>query len=187
MTRFSWVAWGLLVVVLDLPLRGWDVLPDLVGYVWLVLGLAGSADVAFSFVRARAAAAAGIPVWVATGTPLVASTSRGTELDVTVVVLLTAVLLDIVVLAAICHQLAAGVGRVLGDDDPGLAGSTRRLRIGAIAAGAAGVVSIGLLAGAPSLFVVGQLALVVLGVLTTVLVYRVARSGRLEPAEPQRR
>ncbi|MGL4175128.1 MAG: hypothetical protein ACRCSN_03545 [Dermatophilaceae bacterium] len=186
MTRFSWAAWGLLVVVLDLPFGRWDVLPDLVGYVWLILGLAGGADVAFAFVRARAAAAAGIPVWVATGTPLVANTSRGTVLDVTVVVLLTAILLDIVVLAAICHQLAAGVERALGDDDPGLAGSTRRLRIGAIAAGVAGAVGIGVYTSAPPLFALGQLALVVLGVLTTVLVYRVARSGRLEPAEPQR-
>ena len=41
MTRFSWAAWGLLVVVLDLPLLGWDVLPDLVGYAWLfVIGAA---------------------------------------------------------------------------------------------------------------------------------------------------
>ncbi|MGL5815988.1 MAG: hypothetical protein ACRCYR_00385 [Phycicoccus sp.] len=186
MTRFSWAAWGLLVVVLDLPLGGWDVLPDLVGYVWLVVGLGGGADVAFPFVRARAAAAAGIPVWVATGTPVVASTSRGTELDVTVVVLLTSVLLDVVVLAAICHQLAAGVERALGDDDAGLAGSTRRLRIGAFAAGALGVLGIGLYASAQPLFALGQLALIVLGVLTTVLVYRVARSGRLEPAEARR-
>ena len=43
MPRFSWAAWGLLVVVLDLPLLGWDVLPDLVGYVWLFIGLAGGA------------------------------------------------------------------------------------------------------------------------------------------------
>ena len=43
MPRFAWAAWGLLVVVLDLPLLGWDVLPDLVGYVWLFIGLAGGA------------------------------------------------------------------------------------------------------------------------------------------------
>ena len=70
MTRFAWAAWGLLVVVLDLPLAGWDVLPDIVGYAWIVIGLAGAAAVHPAFVRARAAAAAGIPVAVVTGTPL---------------------------------------------------------------------------------------------------------------------
>jgi hypothetical protein len=187
MTRFSWAAWGLLVVVLDLPLSGWDVVPDLVGYVWLVLGLTGGAAVALPFARARAAAAAGIPVWVATGTPLVAGTSPGTELDTTVVVLLTAVVLDAVVLAAICHQLSSGVDRALGDSDPSVAAWTRRLEVGALAAGAVGVIGVGLYASAPTVFGLGQLALVVLGLLTTVLVYRVARSGRLDAARGQRR
>src|SRR6476619_4181845 len=69
MPRFSWAAWGLLVVVLDPPLLGWDVLPDLVGYVWLVIGLSGGAVVHPALARARAAAAAGIPLALITGTP----------------------------------------------------------------------------------------------------------------------
>ena len=54
---------------LDLPLLGWDVLPDLVGYVWLFIGLAGGAALHPGFARARAAALVGIPVSVITGTP----------------------------------------------------------------------------------------------------------------------
>lgn len=180
MTRFAWAAWGLLVVVLDLPLRGWDVLPDVVGYAWLVVGLAGGAAHAFPFARARAAAAAGIPVWVATGTPLVAGRSPGTELDGTVIALFTAVVLDAVVLATICHQLASGIDHVLGGEDPGVAAWARRLRMAAIGAGLVTALGVGLFVAARPLFLVGQLALVVVGLLTTVLVYRVARSGDLE-------
>src|SRR4249919_528750 len=69
MPRFAWAAWGLLVVVLDLPLAGWDVLPDLVGYVWLFLGLAGGAALHPGFARVRAAALVGNPVSTITGTP----------------------------------------------------------------------------------------------------------------------
>ena len=100
MTRFAWAAWGLLVVVLDLPLLGWDVLPDVVGYAWMVIGLAGAAEAHEAFVRARAAAAAGIPVALVSGTPLF-NDQYGVEWG--------AAFAGILVFVTVVHQLATGI------------------------------------------------------------------------------
>lgn len=45
MLPLQWVAWGLLLVVVDLTLGGWDVLADPVGWVVVLVGLAQLGDV----------------------------------------------------------------------------------------------------------------------------------------------
>ena len=172
MPRFSWAAWGLLVVVLDLPLVGWDVLPDLVGYVWLFIGLAGGALLHPGFARARAAALVGIPVSVITGTPFTNS-QTGVEWGAA----FAGVLVNVVVL----HQL----GTAIRDLDPVQGDSDQRrwangIRIAAPIAG--GVQAV--------LYILGLLALVVVGIIAVVLLHRVNRAGWLDtltpatPAEP---
>ncbi len=120
-----WVAWGLLVVVVDLPLAGWDVLPDLVGYAWVIIGLAGAASVHPAFVRARAAAVVGIPVWAVLGTPLFAAPRFGT-------LLLTALTVEIVVVTLLVHQLCTGILATAPADDPDSARWARILRVAAL-------------------------------------------------------
>jgi hypothetical protein len=175
MTRFAWAAWGLLVVVLDLPLLGWDVLPDVVGYVWLVVGLSGASQQ--TFIRARAAAAAGIPVALVTGTPLFVD-----QLGI----VWGALFVEVLVTVALLHQLATGIRDLApeegGDDARRWA---HRIRIAAPVAGLVRLVGlVGLGAGLGLAFVLGQLALVVVGIVTVVLAHRVDRAGWLAPAEP---
>ncbi|GAA4400345.1 hypothetical protein GCM10023168_08990 [Fodinibacter luteus] len=175
MTRFAWAAWGLLVVVLDLPLLGWDVLPDVVGYAWLVIGLAGAAQVHPAFVRARAAAAAGIPVALVTGTPLFVDQAG---------VVWGAVFVEVLVTVLLLHQLATGIrdlAPVDGDSD------TRRwsggIRVGAPVAGLVRLVGlVGLSTPLGPLYALGYLGLVVVGIVTVVLVHRVQRAGWLAGA-----
>ena len=138
MPRFAWAAWGLLVVVLDLPLLGWDVLPDLVGYVWLFIGLAGGAALHPGFARARAAALVGIPVSVITGTPFTNS-STGVEWGAA----FAGILVNVVVL----HQL----GTAIRDLDPVEGDSDQRrwangIRIAAPIAGGVQLVGLVLIA-----------------------------------------
>ncbi len=174
MTRFVWTAWGLLVVVLDLPLAGWDVLPDLVGYVWVVIGLAGGAAVAPEFVRARAAAAVGVPVAVVTTTPLLADRDA---------VVFVALLLEAAVMAVLIHQLCTGLLRTAPESEQEGVRWASALRIAAPVAGLLMAVGIGLYATPVGLlYPIGFLAFIIIGVLTVVLTYRVHRAGWLEPA-----
>jgi hypothetical protein len=172
MPRFSWAAWGLLVVVLDLPLRGWDVLPDLVGYAWLLIGLAGGAALHPGLARARAAALVGIPVSLITGTPLFLD-----QQGIAWGGLFSEILLTVVIL----HQLATAIR----DLDPAVGDSDQRrwangIRIAAPVAG--GLELVGLVlwrtAFAP-IYGAGYLAMVVVGIITVVLLHRVNRAGWL--------
>ena len=175
MPRFSWAAWGLLVVVLDLPLLGWDVLPDLVGYAWLFIGLAGGALLHPGFARARAAALVGIPVSVITGTPFTDS-STGVEWGAA----FAGVLVNVVVL----HQL----GTAIRDLDPVEGDSDQRrwangIRVAAPIAGAVQLVGLVLISTVLAIFyVIGLLALVVVGIVAVVLLHRVNRAGWLATA-----
>jgi hypothetical protein len=178
MTRFSWAAWGLLVVVLDLPFFGWDVLPDLVGYAWLFVGLAGGAAVHPGLARARAATLVGIPASVITGTPL---TDDSNPIE------WTGAFVGILVMVVVLHQLATAVR----DLDPAVGDSDHRrwangIRIAAPVAG--GVQLVGLVALSTVLavlYVIGLLALVVVGIITVVLLHRVSRAGWLTDAAPE--
>jgi hypothetical protein len=175
MPRFSWAAWGLLVVVLDLPLLGWDVLPDLVGYVWLFIGLAGGQALHAGFARARAAALVGIPVSVITGTPLT---------DTVISVEYGAAFAGILVTVVVLHQLATAIR----DLDPVEGDSDQRrwaggIRIAAPIAGGVQLLGLVLIATVLAIFyVIGLLALVVVGIITVVLLHRVNRAGWLAPA-----
>ena len=177
MPRFAWAAWGLLVVVLDLPLLGWDVLPDLVGYVWLFIGLAGGAALHPGFARARAAALVGIPVSVITGTPFTNS-STGVEWGAA----FAGILVNVVVL----HQL----GTAIRDLDPVAGDSDQRrwangIRIAAPIAGGVQLVGLVLIATVLAiLYVLGLLALVVVGIIAVVLLHRVNRAGWLDTLTP---
>ena len=175
MTRFSWAAWGLLVVVLDLPFFGWDVLPDLVGYAWLFIGLAGGAAMHPALARARAAALVGIPAAVVTGTPI---TDDSNPIE------WTGALVGILVMVVVLHQLATAVR----DLDPAVGDSDHRrwadgIRVAAPVAGGIQLVGlVGLATLLAVLYVIGLLALVVVGIVTVVLLHRVNRAGWLAPA-----
>lgn len=172
MTRFVWTAWGLLVVVLDLPLAGWDVLPDIVGYAWVIVGLAGGAAVAPEIVRARAAAVVGVPVALVTNTPLFADQAT---------VVFVALLLEAAVMALLIHQLCTGMLDVAPDDESDTVRWAPVLRIAALVAG--GVMAVGVVFYTTPVglfYLVGLLAFVVIGVLTVVLTYRVHRAGWME-------
>jgi hypothetical protein len=183
MPRFSWAAWGLLVVVLDLPLAGWDVLPDLVGYIWLFIGLAGGALLHPGFARARGDAPGVGPVSVITGTPFTNS-QTGVEWGAA----FAGILVNVVVL----HQL----GTAIRDLDPVKGDSDQRrwangIRIAAPIAGGIQLVGLVLIGTVLALFyVLGLLALVVVGIIAVVLLHRVNRAGWLDtlapatPAEP---
>jgi hypothetical protein len=177
MTRFSWAAWGLLVVVLDLPLLGWDVLPDLVGYAWLFVGLSGGQLLHPAFARARAAALVGIPVWVVTGTPL---TDRSNPVE------WVGAFLGIVVMVVVLHQLATAVR----DLDPTTGDSdTRRwaggIRVGALVAGAVQLTGlVGIATVLAVFYVIGLLGLVVVGIIGVVLLHRVNRAGWIATSTP---
>ena len=174
MPRFSWAAWGLLVVVLDLPLLGWDVLPDIVGYAWLFVGLAGGAALHPGFARARAASLVGIPAAVITGTPL---TNGSNPIE------WTGAFVGILVNVVVLHQLATAVR----DLDPTVGDSDHRrwangIRIAAPVAGGTQLVGLVLITSvAAILYVVGLLALVVVGIIAVVLLHRVNRAGWLAP------
>ena len=175
MTRFAWAAWGLLVVVLDLPLLGWDVLPDVVGYAWVVIGLAGGAALHPAFARARAAAAAGIPVALVTGTPLFVH-QQG--------IVWGALFAEVLLTAVILHQLATGIR----DLDPTVGDSDQRRWAGGIRAAApvAGLLQmVGLVLWRTSFATVyglGFLVMVIVGIVTVVLLNRVNRAGWLATA-----
>ncbi len=100
MQRFAWAPWGLLLVVLDLRVGLWDVLPDVVGYVWLVVALAGAERVARPFLLARSAAMVGIPASLVTGTP-VGSVSRP--------LLIAALVVGALAFGLVLYGLATGV------------------------------------------------------------------------------
>ena len=183
MPRFAWAAWGLLVVVLDLPLVGWDVLPDLVGYVWLFIGLAGGAALHPGFARARAAALVGIPVSVVTGTPVTTASSASSGEPPSPASWSS---------SSSCTSSVT----VIRDLDPVAGDSDQRrwangIRVAAPIAGAVQLVGLVLIATVLAiLYVIGLLALVVVGIIAVVLLHRVNRAGWLDtltpatPAEP---
>ncbi len=172
MSRFAWAAWGLLVVVLDLPLLGWDVLPDVVGYVWIVIGLGGAAEMHEAFVRARAAAAAGVPVALVSGTPLF-NDLYGVEWG--------AAFAGILVFVTVVHQLATGIRDRAPEGDSDIGIYTRGIRIAAPAAGVVQLVGLVAISTALApLYFLGLLGLVVVGIVTVVLVHRVNRAGWLD-------
>ena len=177
MPRFSWAAWGLLVVVLDPPLLGWDVLPDLVGYVWLVIGLSGGAVVHPALARARAAAAAGIPLALITGTPYT-DTMGGVEWG--------ARFADVLVVVTVMHQVATAIR----DLDPVQGDSDQRrwangIRIAAPLAGLVELIGLVLIrTNLRPLYDLGALTLIFVGIVSVVLFYRVDRSGWLAAPSP---
>jgi hypothetical protein len=174
MSRFVWAAWGLLVVVLDLPLFGWDVLPDIVGYLWLVVGLGGATHMAFA--RARAAAAAGVPVALVTGTPLFVGQDG---------IIWGAVFIEILLTVLILHQLATAISDLAPDGDQDARRWARGIRIGAPAAGVIRLIGlVGLATSLGALYALGYLGLVAVGIVTVVLMHRVNRSGWLDLAPP---
>ncbi|MBM6400588.1 hypothetical protein [Phycicoccus sonneratiae] len=186
MQRFPWAPWGLLLVVLDLRIGSgvalWDVLPDVVGYVWLVVALTGAQGVARGFVLARSAALVGVPVSLVTGTPL---QSVGQPL------LVAALVVQAVVFAGVLYGLVTGVQEAAAGH-PDVQRWGPRLRVAAL------VVGVLLLLADPSIFLVtsdsplaapvtllwlaARLAEAVVGVLTVVMVFRVARAGALTTA-----
>jgi hypothetical protein len=176
MTRFPWAAWGLLVVVLDLPLYGWDVLPDLVGYAWVFYGLTGAAAVHPAFVRARAAAVAGAPLSLGTGTPRFAGSQWAP-------VLFAGFLLAAIAFVVVVHQVLTGLLAVAPDDAADTLRWAAPLRTAVLVTGA--VVVIGIVAVATPVgiaYPVGVLANVLVGILTVVLLHRVARAGWIASA-----
>ena len=176
MTRFAWAAWGLLVVVLDLPLLGWDVLPDVVGYAWVVIGLAGGPQLHPAFARARAAAAAGVPVAVVTGTPLFLDYQG---------VAWGALFAEILVSVALLHQLATGIRDLAPEGDSDERRWAKGVQVGALVAG--GVKLVGLVAYATPLgllYPLGVLGLVIVGIVAVVVLHRVNRAGWLATATP---
>ena len=176
MTRFAWAAWGLLVVVLDLPLFDWDVLPDLVGYAWIVIGLAGGAALHPAFARARAAAAAGIPVAVVTGTPWFIE-QQG--------VVWGALFAEVLVSVALLHQLATGIRELAPDGDSDERRWGKGVQVGSLVAGAVKLVGlVGYATPLGLLYPLGVLALVVVGIVAVVLLHRVHRAGWLSEAAP---
>ncbi len=52
-SRFGQFFWGLLLVVLDFRINNFDLLPDLVGYIVIMLGCAGLNGVSANFSKAR--------------------------------------------------------------------------------------------------------------------------------------
>lgn len=181
MQRFAWAPWGLLLVVLDLRVgsdnASWDVLPDVVGYVWLVVALAGAERVARPFLLARSAALVGIPASIVTGTP-VAGVSRP--------LLVAALVVGALAFALVLYGLVSGVLEVAADH-PDVQRWAPRLRTAAIVVGALLVIadpavflvtSTSALAGPVTvLWLAGRLAEAVVGVLTVVLLQRVTRAG----------
>lgn len=171
MTRFAWAAWGLLVVVLDLPLYGWDVLPDVVGYAWIVIGLAGGAAMHPAFVRARAASAAGIPVALITGTPLF-DEMNGVKYG--------GVFAGILVFVAVVHQLATAIRDLAPDGDQDARRWAHGIRVAVPVAGLVQLVGlVGISTALAPIFFLGVLALVIVGIVAVVLVHRVNRAGWL--------
>lgn len=177
MPRFAWAAWGLLVVVLDLPLLGWDVLPDLVGYAWLFVGLAGGAALHPGFARARAAAVVGIPASVVTGTPLFLGQDP---------VLFAGLFVEVLVAVVLLHQLATAIR----DLDPAVGDSDQRrwangIRIAAPVAGVVELVGLVLARGSlRPIYGLGVLAMAVVGIIAVVLLHRVNRAGWLDTLTP---
>jgi hypothetical protein len=183
MPRFPWAAWGLLVVVLDLRVGLWDVIPDVVGYLWVVIALAGAEHVARPFLLARSAALAGALASLVTGTPL-----QSASLALTV----AACVVQAAAFGVVLYGLTSGLLETAPEDDGETARWARPLRTAAVALGVLLVVvdpSVYLvstgssLAGAVTvLWLVARLAEAVIGVLTVVLLNRVARTGRLSTA-----
>ena len=179
MPRFSWAAWGLLVVVLDLPLLGWDVLPDLVGYVWLVHRPGRGRSPAPGASRGP-----GRLRW--SGIPVVRHHRHSLHRQPTGVewgAAFAGILVNVVVL----HQL----GTAIRDLDPVEGDSDQRrwangIRIAAPHRGRRAARRPGA-HRAPCcaiLYVVGLLALVVVGIIAVVLLHRVNRAGWLDTPEP---
>lgn len=174
MPRFGWVSWALLLVVLDLYVGLWDVVPDVVGYAVLVAGLAGAAGADPAFRRARTAATVGIPVALVTGTPLS---------QVNLLLAWVAATLEVVVLVVVIHQLCTGVLRSAPEDDEDARRWATRLRVGAVVLAVVGLLALGGAAtGLGVLLLLNQLVVAVVGVLTVLLMQRVARAGWLAPA-----
>lgn len=123
MSRFVWAAWGLLVVVLDLPLFGWDVLPDIVGYLWLVVGLGGATRMAF--------ARAGLPRLPVCRLP----SSRAHRCSSARTASSGAVFIEILLTVLILHQLATAISDLAPDGDQDARRWARGIHIGAPAAG----------------------------------------------------
>ncbi len=133
-----------------------------------------SAAVHPAFVRARAAAAAGIPTAVVTGTPL---------FDEQYGVTWGATFIGILVVTGVMHQLATGIRDLEPDNDSDLRIYTRGIRIAAPAAAAVQLVGlIGISTVLAPLYFLGLLALVVVGIVAVVLVHRVNRAGWLATA-----
>ncbi|HMM94629.1 MAG: hypothetical protein IE926_09255 [Micrococcales bacterium] len=181
MQRFAWAPWGLLLVVLDLRVGLWDVLPDVVGFAWLVVALTGAERVGRPFVLARSAAMVGVPAALVTGTPLLA-VSRP--------LLVAALVVQAAAFAVALWALASGV--LEHSDDEAARRWAARLRPAAAALGVLLVLTdpaVYLVTSASALAVpvsllwlLARLAEAVVGVLVVVLLQRVARSGELRPA-----
>jgi len=62
--HFSQLFWGLLLVILDFSINGFDLFPDIVGYLLVAAGCSGLADMSHRFSTARAMAFALAILWL---------------------------------------------------------------------------------------------------------------------------
>ncbi|MGG5258395.1 hypothetical protein [Phycicoccus avicenniae] len=176
MQRFAWAPWGLLLVVLDLRVGLWDVLPDVVGYVWLVVALTGAEKVGRPFLLARSAAMVGIPASLVSGTP-VGGVSRA--------LLVAALVVGAIAFALVLYGLATGVLEKV--EDEGARRWAGRIRTAAPVVGvllvltdpAVYLVTTGSSLAVPVsfLWLLARIVEAIAGVLTVVLLQRVTRAG----------
>ena len=175
MHRAMWTVWGLLVVVVDLPLgrTGWDLAPDLVGLAWVVYGTWGFRGLPWLVVRV--ACLVGALAYPVRGTSLF----RGEEFAL---LQLTGATLEALVWTALVTQLSTGVLTLPGVDVANRRWATRTRFMGGVV-GAALLVSLPVTVwtGIP-IYVLMVIASVVVGLLTAVMLSRVARAGELVPA-----
>ena len=68
--RFGQVFWGLLLVILDLSVNGLDLLPDVIGYVLVAVGLGGLTSLSEQFATAQTYARVLVPFALLTWLPL---------------------------------------------------------------------------------------------------------------------
>ena len=70
-SRFGLIFWGLLLVLLDFKINGFDILPDLIGYILVAIGCAGLSNVSRRFSTASALS------WIMSAITLIAYALKG--------------------------------------------------------------------------------------------------------------
>jgi hypothetical protein len=121
-SMFGWLAAGIVLEEVDLRVNGFDLLPDVLGFLIVVLAAARLRHAHGAFTAAIAAGLAAAPVSVAALGPHAVGLSSKTGSPLLDALLALA---DVVILASVCTGVA-GAAAVAGDAD--LAASARRLR-----------------------------------------------------------